>query len=129
MLVSNAHVLIYPTTSRALIDIDSTMKIVSQDPDVLSAAPAVYGKVLVYTAAGANGILLKGIDPQQENRVTELALTAGKEALSALQKPSTEGRDGIILGSDLADTLRVEPGDLVTLVSPESLLSPLGLMP
>src|SRR5262245_63373592 len=113
MLVSNAHVLIYPTTSRALIDIDSTMKIVSQDPQVLSAAPVVYGKVLVYTAAGANGILLKGIDPKTENRVTELSSTADKGAIANLADPQSD-RDGIILGIDLAKTLNVKKGDLVT---------------
>lgn len=129
ILGASAHVLIYPAGSRGLLDIDNTIKVVLTDPEVISAAPAIYGKVLVYTAAGANGILLKGIDPKQENAVTELASTAGSEALQSLERPSPDGRDGIILGSDLADTLRVEKGDLVTLVSPESLLSPLGLMP
>ncbi len=128
ILGASAHVLIYPAGSRGLIDVDSTTKIVKSDPQVISAAPVVYGKVLVYTAAGANGILLKGIDPKLEKEVTELASTAGPEALAALSDPSPD-RDGIILGSDLAATLNVEKGDLVTLVSPESLLSPLGLMP
>jgi lipoprotein-releasing system permease protein len=128
ILGASAHVLIYPTGSRGIIDVDNTIKIVRQDPGVISAAPVVYGKVLVYTAAGANGILLKGIDPKQEKEVSELVTTAGPEALAALENPDSS-RDGIILGSDLAKTLNVERGDLVTLVSPESLLSPLGLMP
>ncbi len=62
ILGASAHVLVYPTGSRGIIDINNTMKIVRSDPEVVSAAPVVYGKVLAYTAAGANGILLKGID-------------------------------------------------------------------
>jgi lipoprotein-releasing system permease protein len=50
------------------------------------------------------------------------------QVLAALQKPGEE-RDGIILGIDLAVSLKVQKDDLVTVVSPESLLSPLGLMP
>src|SRR4030095_10326893 len=67
-------------------------------------------------------------DPKTENRVTELSTTADKGAIANLADPQSD-RDGIILGIDLAKTLNVERGDLVTLVSPESLLSPLGLMP
>jgi lipoprotein-releasing system permease protein len=128
ILGASAHVMIYPAGSRGLPEINRTMKIVLNDPQVLSAAPVVYGKVLVYTAAGANGILLKGIDPKEEQRVTELSSTADKGAIASLADPNAE-RDGIILGADLAKTLHVKKGDLVTLVSPESLLSPLGLMP
>jgi len=128
ILGASAHVMVYPSGSRGLPEINSTMKIVLNDPQVLSAAPVVYGKVLVYTAAGANGILLKGIDPKEEKRVTELSSTADQGAIAALGDPQSD-REGIILGVDLAKTLNVKKGDLVTLVSPESLLSPLGLMP
>jgi lipoprotein-releasing system permease protein len=97
-------------------------------PSVLSVAPVVYGKVMVYTASGADGILLKGIDPAREQRVTDLAAKVDPGTLAALRDPGAD-RDGIILGVDLAESLKAEKGDLVTVVSPESLLSPLGLMP
>ena len=128
ILGASAHVMVYSSTSRGIQDIDSTMKIVREMPAVVSVAPVVYGKVMVYSSGGADGILLKGIDPSQEQRVTELAAKVDPRALAALRGAAGE-REGIILGADLAVSLRVQKDDLVTVVSPESLLSPLGLMP
>jgi len=128
ILGASAHVMIYSGTSRGIHNYDNTMNIVRADSSVVSVAPVVYGKVMIYTAGGANGIVLKGIDPLQEKRVTELAAKVDPGALQALGNPQAE-RDGIILGGDLARSLRVTAGDTVTLVSPESMLSPLGLMP
>ena len=128
ILGASAHVMIYSGTSRGIHNYDNTMNIVRADSSVVSVAPVVYGKVMIYTAGGANGIVLKGIDPLQEKRVTELAAKVDPGALQALGNPRAE-RDGIILGGDLARSLRVTAGDTVTLVSPESMLSPLGLMP
>ena len=128
ILGTSAHIMVYSAASRGVSDYDQTMKIVGADPSVISVAPVVYGKVLVYTAGGANGIILKGIDPAQEKKVTDLTAAIDPAALQALI--SGEGaQDGIILGSDLALDLKVSKGDTVMLVSPESLLSPLGMMP
>jgi lipoprotein-releasing system permease protein len=120
--------MVYSAITRGIHDFDNTMKIVKQDPDVISVSPVVYGKVMIYSIGGANGIVIKGINPDQEKRVTELAAKVDPVALKALEDSKSD-RDGIILGADLARSLKVSRGDLVTLVSPESMLSPLGLMP
>lgn len=128
ILGASAHVLVYPTATRGIDDADRTIDIIRHEPGIVSVSPVVYGKVMIYTAGGANGIVIKGIDPTREKAVTELAAKIDPKALAALQDPGQE-RDGIILGIDLAASLKAGRGDVVTLVSPESLLSPLGLMP
>ncbi len=128
ILGASAHVLVYPTGSRGIKEVDSTIDIVRKDPMITSVSGVVYGKVMVYTTGGADGIVLKGIDPVKEKSVTELTSSLDEAALKALSDPGQE-REGIVLGSDLAETLRAKKGDLVTLVSPEALLTPLGLMP
>jgi lipoprotein-releasing system permease protein len=84
--------------------------------------------VMIYSSGGANGIIVKGIDPALEGKVTDLVAKIDPKILTELKNPGKE-RDGIILGADLAASLRVHRGDLVTLVSPDSMLSPLGMMP
>ncbi|MCI0412512.1 lipoprotein-releasing ABC transporter permease subunit [bacterium] len=128
ILGASAHIMVYSANSRGLNDWHNTMNVVSSDPSVLSVSPVVYGKVMIYSSAGANGIIVKGIDPGQEGKVTELAAKIDRKVLSELKNPGQE-RDGIVLGADLAASLRVHRGDLVTLVSPDSMLSPLGMMP
>ena len=128
ILGASAHVMVYSGTSRGIRNFSNTINVIKQDPSVLSVSPVVYGKVMIYTAGGANGIILKGIDPDREKQVTELAAKIDPAVLKGLQNPET-AKDGIIPGYDLAASLKVGKGDTVTLVSPESMLSPLGLMP
>jgi lipoprotein-releasing system permease protein len=128
ILGASAHLMVYSSGSRGISDYRSIMRVVSSDPAVQSVSPVVYGKVMVYSAGGANGIIVKGIDPGLEGKVTELAAKIDKQVLAELKNPGAE-RDGIVLGYDLAASLRVQRGDLVTLVSPDSMLSPLGMMP
>ncbi len=128
ILGASAHVMVYSGSSRGISDYNSIMNIVRSDPAVVSVSPVVYGKVMVYSAGGTNGIIIKGIDPAQETRVTDLAAKMDPKVLAQL-KDRSQDRDSIILGTDLAASLSVREGDLVTLVSPDSMLSPLGLMP
>jgi lipoprotein-releasing system permease protein len=128
ILGASAHLMVYSSGSRGISDYRNIMRVVSSDPAVQSVSPVVYGKVMVYSSGGANGIIVKGIDPGLEGKVTELAAKIDKQVLAELRNPGEE-RDGIVLGYDLAASLRVQRGDLVTLVSPDSMLSPLGMMP
>lgn len=128
ILGASAHVMIYPAATRGLPAANSIMDIVRKEPYVVSLSPVVYGKVMVYSAVGSNGIIIKGINPEQEKSVTELTASIQPAALQALNGGG-DTREAIILGSDLAESLRAHSGDLVTIVSPESMLSPLGLMP
>src|ERR1041385_6148089 len=73
ILGASAHVVIYSGITRGISNYGHTMDVVKEDPAVISVSPVVYGKVMIYTAGGANGIIIKGIDPQREQQVTELA--------------------------------------------------------
>jgi len=128
ILGTSAHVMVYSSHARGINNYNRIMKIVRSEPSVVSVSPVVYGKVMIYSAGGANGIIVKGIDPFQEGKVSDLAAKLDPKVLAKLKNPGQD-RDGIVLGEDLADSVHVESGDFVTLVSPDSMLSPLGLMP
>jgi lipoprotein-releasing system permease protein len=128
ILGASAHVILYPTGARGIRDYHNTIDVVRKNAEVVSVSGVIYGKVMIYTAGGAEGIVLKGIDPTREKTVTDLTSSLDADALKALNDPNQE-RDPIVLGVDLATTLHVKKGEIVTLVSPEALLTPLGLMP
>lgn len=128
ILGASAHVILYPTGTRGIRNYHNTIDIVRKNQDVISVSGVIYGKVMIYTAGGAEGIVLKGIDPTREKTVTDLTSSLDADALKALNDPNQD-RDPIVLGVDLANTLHVKKGEIVTLVSPEALLTPLGLMP
>jgi ABC-type lipoprotein release transport system permease subunit len=85
---------------------------VEADPDVIAAAPRVYGAGIVATDDISRGALLMGVDPERETRVTHFlrGLAAG-----ALPAP---GRNELVLGEELARQLRAGVGDVVVLVTP-----------
>jgi len=71
ILGAMAHVNVWKTGG--LDDYRSEIERLKQVPDIVAAAPAVYGKALVSTDRGDMFITLKGVDPALERDVTEVA--------------------------------------------------------
>lgn len=96
-------------------------------PGVNSVTPAIYQTVLLSFAGQARGAVVKGIDLALERRGDEALqkLSAGKLDFS----PDADGIEGLLVGKQLADEWKLQPGDYVTLTSPQGRLTPFGLMP
>jgi lipoprotein-releasing system permease protein len=79
-------------------------------------APFVYGKVMVASKSSVDGMVLKGVEPERETRVTDI-LTHLAPAEGAF-----DGGDlpGIALGQELALRLRVRRGDLIVVSVPRA---------
>ncbi len=94
-------------------------------PDIVAAAPFVAGQGLFSSGRTIRASLVRGIDPAQEPKVSELAQTVGEAALGTL----TPGSFHVALGSDLARLLGVTVGDKVTLIVPKGNVTPAGFVP
>jgi lipoprotein-releasing system permease protein len=92
-------------------------------PGVVSAAPSVYQKALMYSAGQANGVIVKGIIPEMEKPLSALSANMVDGSLKDF------GDDGVILGKELSKTLGAFHGDRVKIVSIETVLTPLGAVP
>jgi lipoprotein-releasing system permease protein len=95
------------------------------NPEVVGAAPYVEAEAMITNLSSVSGALIRGIDPALEVEVSEIHRHMKFGKLSDL----VAGKYGIILGSGLADTLDVVPGDHVTMVTPQVTASPLGFLP
>ena len=98
-------------------------------PRVIGAAPAIIGKALISTGRGEAFITLKGIDPDLERSVTDIAGAMRSGGLDALAADPADGLPGIVIGADLAQTLGVVDGDEVTVLTPQGTLTPMGVVP
>jgi lipoprotein-releasing system permease protein len=98
---------------------------VTKNPDVKATAPFVTGEVLLNYGGSVQPALLNGILPEQEKKLSVLANKMVKGELTDL-KPN---KFGIVLGENLANLLRAEVGDKITVVTPQVSLSPAGVMP
>lgn len=108
-----------------LADWRDLMAQLGSEPSVLGAAPYVSGEAMLYTPDGVTGALLRGIIPDLEPAVSNIHdhMIGGRwDGLRA-------GRFGIILGKSLARTLGVDVGDKVTVIVPQTLVTPAGILP
>ncbi len=99
--------------------------------DVEAATPFIYSQVMLRSATGISGGVLRGIDPESAGSVIA---NFGEDALDALadraRQDRTEGvKAGIVLGKELAANLGAGKGDAVYIISPRGMLSPVGHMP
>ncbi len=94
-------------------------------PRVLAAAPFVNGQAMLAFGGSVRGSVVRGIDPVLEDKVADIGahMRAGK--LSAL----VPGAFGVVLGSELARALGARAGDKVTLIAPQGLVTPAGVLP
>jgi lipoprotein-releasing system permease protein len=92
---------------------------------VIGEAPYVEGQGMLIRGQKVSGVLLRGILPQEEGKVSSVISSIVKGSIDEL-KP---GGFNIVLGSELAQVLGVTVGDKVTLVTPQINVTPAGLMP
>lgn len=124
LLGTQAHVNILPKERTAGIpDYVRVTKEIEQVPGVVTAAPAVYVKVLLASEAQSTGVVLKGMIPEMESRVSALSENIVEGSLNDFRE------DSIIIGKELAKTLGSFIGDRLSVVSPTTRSSPIGLIP
>ncbi len=144
ILGTTAHIIVQDRIKDGMADYNLTTERIQEVPEVVAATPFVLKQVLLTTPNGVQGIVIRGIDPQREGKVTELAKNLGTGELSDLSKPvkvrqppaddptgpavETE-KPGIILGKELAMRLGVFVGDTVNVVSPVGPISAMGMVP
>jgi lipoprotein-releasing system permease protein len=113
------------SSSEIIQDWPALVEKAQKQPHVTAAAPFTQIQGMLTAQGQVSGIMIYGIDPMLEQRVSIIQnhMTAGK--LDALQT----GEFGIVLGQGLADGLGLGLGDKVTLVLPEASASPAGVVP
>ncbi len=95
-----------------------------EDPRVLGAAPYVETESLI-EGRQRRGALLRGVLPELEPQVTELASKMKLGEFTDLRP----GEFNIVLGSELAMLLGVGPGDQVNVFISQATSTPIGALP
>ena len=125
MLSVVSHIEIYAAGGVTLPDVALTIQQARAHPHVIGAAPFIVSQALLARGEDMKGVLVRGIDPALEHEVTDLAVGAHLGWMPQLQP----GSFGIVLGAELARSLSVQTGDLVTLVAPNGQVTPAGVVP
>ena len=125
MLSVISHVEVSDAGGAALADWRATASEARRNPEVIGAAPFVASQALLARGDDMRGIVVRGIVPQEEATVTELAARLRDTTLARL----VPGSWSVVLGGELARSLGVREGDKVTVVLPGGQVTPAGIVP
>ena len=125
MLSVVAHIELIDAQGNALPDWRATADQARRNPAVVAAAPFIAMQSLIARGDEMRGAVVRGILPTDEATITPLAAQLKDGVLAQLQP----GSWNIVLGIELARTLRVVTGDTVTLVAPGGQVTPAGTVP
>ncbi|MBD3336167.1 MAG: lipoprotein-releasing ABC transporter permease subunit [Candidatus Eisenbacteria bacterium] len=127
---TNTHAMILSFGMEGISEVETVKQAALQHDQVLAAAPFVYGKAMLTDNGAAEGVVVRGILPEQERAVSRLPefVELGASDLSLNRE---EGElPGVILGVHVADNLGVGVGEDLVMVSPAgSQRTPLGFIP
>lgn len=127
LLGVTAHINLKPSGTEGIHDYSGLMARLAGTPGVISVTPAVYNRVLLSSGNQAEGVVVKGVDPQLEAGWNSALhhIVAGNGSF----QPDSFGIPGVLIGRILADDLKISVGDYVTLLSPQGRLTPFGMLP
>ena len=131
---STAHVTLMRVAGDGIRDWQPLLSRLRTLPHVTAAAPGLWEQVLVSRGARSNGALIKGIVPADEHTVSDLLKTIVSGSANALEpvppaSTPTPSIPPIVIGKDMADSLGVQVGDTVQVISPQGEMTPFGLVP
>ncbi len=135
ILGTTAHIIVQERGTNDMKNYDEVLQQIEAVPDVVAAAPFIYKQVLISSQSSVQGAILRGIQSEQEVKVTDLQANMKFGDLAGLQDPSlvppesghslsgqapapSTTRPGIILGKELSMRLGVFIGDSINVVSP-----------
>ncbi|MBF0227013.1 MAG: lipoprotein-releasing ABC transporter permease subunit [Desulfobacterales bacterium] len=101
--------------------------------EVESAEPLIYAQVMLRSSYGVSGSVLRGIDPESEGIIIKNSNGTPVEKSiflnQALPEQDAPKIPGIIIGKGLAQALSAIEGEIIYLISPRGILSPIGHLP
>jgi len=108
-----------------LEDWQGVAKLAASNPQIVALAPYIEGEGMVKAGSDLTGTLLRGVLPEEEEKVSDIAQHMKRGALADLKA----GEYKIHLGAELAQTLGVDVGDKVDLMIPQASVTPAGVLP
>jgi lipoprotein-releasing system permease protein len=131
LLGSTPHVSIMKIENSGIEDWRPKLAELEKAPHVVAAAPSIYEQVLVSRGARAKGVILKGIEPDRERKVSRLLDNVVLGSTNPLEQTAAQNEPypPIILGKDLAQDLGATLDSVILVTSPQGELTPFGLVP
>ncbi len=129
ILGTNAHLVVI-RSGAPMDNYRDLMDNLTRLPGVQAATPFIYNQVMLSTGRNVSGVVLRGIEPESDKKVTRLSRAIVKGTMDTLEPDGgTDSLPGILIGGELSKHLNLALGDRVNVVSPTGTITPMGMMP
>jgi lipoprotein-releasing system permease protein len=127
LLGATAHVTVLDKSpENSIEDWEHLLPRLKSIPHVVQASPGLYGTVFFSAIAGAGGVL-KGIPPGSNQAAADVLKRLKQGSLTDLAQ--SRGYPGIVLGSKLSQSIGGMLNSVITVISPQGELTPMGARP
>lgn len=128
ILAAIPHIVVMEYAGAGIKDVASLKERVESMPHVQATTPFTISQAMLTIRDRVQGVVVRGIDPDSEGRVTNLEKNMVEGSLQDLENP--EGKlPGIVIGEDLARKFGATIGDTITMVNPIGEETALGMVP
>ena len=128
ILGMQSHIVVSSLENKGVLEWRKLSKKINIDREVISSSPFVFGQVMFSSRDRVMGAIVKGIQIDITSK-KDFAEFISDGSLNKIRELRSQKKKGVILGSELASKLMVEPGDTVKMISPIGKVTPLGLIP
>ncbi|NIX77446.1 lipoprotein-releasing ABC transporter permease subunit [Microvirga terricola] len=119
----NGHIFVAPIDS-PLTDYADVAKRIAAVPGVKRAVPLVEGQAFGSSPYNGSGVLVRGIRGEDIHRIDSIAGNVRQGTLD-----NFDGSEGVAIGRRLAESLSLQAGDTLTLITPRGASTPFGTAP
>ena len=123
----NSHILVLSLTG-PFSDYQKAAEKVDKVEGVIASTPFIYTQVMINNSGAVSGAVLRGVDPESAGAVVTFKSMIKDGSITSLGK-KIDGIPPIIIGGELAKQIGAHPGSVITVISPEGKLTPLGRTP
>jgi len=123
----NSHLLVLSLTG-PFSDYQEAAEKVDIVEGVIASTPFIYTQVMINNSGAVSGAILRGVDPESAGAVVTFKSMIKDGSITSLGK-KIDGVPPIIIGGELAKQIGAHPGNVITVISPEGRLTPLGRTP
>lgn len=134
ILGGQAHVVVYRQDAK-FQNYRDVMEQVAKVKHVEAVTPFIYTQVMLQTGSGTSGAVLRGVDPKSGTEVVSMLqdvtfeIEPGNINMTVFAGEGDFKYPGIVLGTELARNLRVGVGDIVRVLSTQTVPTPIGPSP
>ena len=122
------HIVIMEYSGVGVKDEETLQGKIDRVPHVVATTPFTISQAMLTSRDRVQGVVVRGIDPETEGKVTSLEKNTIEGSLRALEAPGRK-LPGIVIGEDLARKFGASLGDTITMVNPIGEETAMGMVP